>query len=91
VLLHGSEPPVEAVACDLETDPPGYLVFSVFFSDHLERGDDPIDEQMVICASCFIDEHPEVGRAFDLGKRGRGAWKYDPASDEWAATPTEWD
>ena len=86
MLLHGSEPPVEAVACDHDTDPAGYLIFSVFFSDHLERGDDPIDEQLVVCAGCMIDQYTELGRGFDLAKRGRGAWAYDPTKDEWTAT-----
>jgi len=59
------------VACDPETDPAGYLVFSVFFSDHLERSEDSIDEHLVVCAGWMLDEYPELGHAFDLAKRGR--------------------
>jgi hypothetical protein len=80
VIRHGSEAPIEAVACDPKGDPPGLLVFSVFFSDHGEHEDDDAD---VCCAACIIEEHPELGRAFDLAKRGRSAWTYDPASGNW--------
>lgn len=83
-IVHGREFPIEAVAADPATDPPDCLYFSVFLSDWREHEDEP-DGAELCCAGCFLDEHPEVGRGFDLAKRGRSAWSYDPASDEWTA------
>ncbi len=82
MIRHGSELPIEAVACDPEGDPPGMLIFSVFFSDHRKHDDDDAD---VCCASCFLDAHPEVGRAFDLAKRGRSAWARNSDTGDWSA------
>ena len=82
--MYGSTSPARALYADPAGDPPGVSFVSVIFSDAGPPEDGPDEEG--VCAHCFIDQAPELGRGLDLVLEVGGAVERDPESGEWRPT-----
>jgi hypothetical protein len=84
-MVWGTTPPVRAVYCDPDGDPPGQRWFSVVLDDAGEPDDGP--DEVPVCAHCLLDEYPELGRGFDLALAVKGEVELDAETGEWRPTP----
>jgi hypothetical protein len=80
-MVYGSTGPVRAVYCDPDGDPPGQRWFTVVFDDAGPPEDGP--DEAPVCAHCLVDDHPELGRGFDLAAEVGGTVELDQGSREW--------
>jgi hypothetical protein len=69
-LVWGSEPPAFSIGYD-ERMGPADSGFTVLFDDapdpdEVEGPDDP--RLSLVCLSCLVDDHPELGRGLDIAR-----------------------
>ena len=73
VIVWGSEPPALSIGFEKPMGP-GDSGFSVLFDDAPdpddlpENGNELPEGITVVCLSCLIEDHPEIGRGLDIAR-----------------------